>query len=151
LLNAKQDAEEARIIQQAGECGAVTIATNMAGRGAHIPVPEAAQGAGGLHVIGLERHEASRIDRQLLGRAARQGQPGSGQFFLSIEDDLLQRHAPELASRLAKIPANADGELPPRIASYFLRTQRKVENADRDQRRQLAKYDEWLDELKQTL
>ncbi len=140
LLNAKQDAEEARIIERAGECGAVTIATNMAGRGAHIPVPEAAQRAGGLHVIGLERHEASRIDRQLLGRAARQGQPGSGQFFLSLEDDLLRRHAPEIASRLSKLKADAGGELPARTAAHFLRTQRKVENADRDQRRRLAKY-----------
>ncbi len=151
ILNAKQDAEEARVIARAGDPGAVTIATNMAGRGAHIPVPEAGLRAGGLHVIGLERHEAGRIDRQLLGRAARQGQPGSGQFFLSLEDDLLRRHAPELAQRLAKISPDAEGELPVRIASRFLRTQRKVENADRDRRRQLAKYDEWLDELKQTL
>ncbi len=148
LLNAKQDAEEAAIIEQAGAPGTVTIATNMAGRGAHIPVPEESQRAGGLHVIGLERHESSRIDRQLIGRTARQGQPGSARFFLCLEDDLLQRHAPALAAQLAKTSAD---ELPARTAAHFLRTQRRVEAADREQRRQLAKYDVWLDELKQAL
>jgi len=151
ILNAKQDASEARIIEQAGEPGVITIATNMAGRGAHIPVPEDSQRAGGLHVIGLERHESSRIDRQLIGRCARQGQPGSAQFFLSLEDDLLVRHAPTLAVRLAKITPVPSGELPAKVASHFLRTQRKVETADREQRRQLAKYDKWLDELKHAL
>ena len=148
ILNAKQDAEEAAIIEQAGEPGVVTIATNMAGRGAHIPVPEESQRLGGLHVIGLERHESSRIDRQLIGRTARQGQSGSAQFFLSLEDDLLQRHAPALSARLATTTAD---ELPASTAAHFLRTQRKVETADREQRRQLAKYDQWLDELKQAL
>ena len=148
LLNAKQDAEEAAIIEQAGEPGIVTIATNMAGRGAHIPVPAESQRLGGLHVIGLERHESSRIDRQLIGRTARQGQPGSAQFFLSLEDDLLQRHAPALAARLATTAAD---ELPASTAAHFLRTQRKVETADREQRHALAKYDLWLDELKQAL
>ena len=148
LLNAKQDAEEAAIIEQAGEPGIVTIATNMAGRGAHIPVPAESQRLGGLHVIGLERHESSRIDRQLIGRTARQGQPGSAQFFLSLEDDLLQRHAPTVAARLAQ---NSAGELPASTASHFLHTQRRVETADREQRRALAKYDLWLDELKQAL
>jgi len=151
MLNAKQDTEEARIIEQAGAPGVITIATNMAGRGAHIPVPDESQRAGGLHVIGLERHESSRIDRQLIGRTARQGQPGSAQFFLSLEDDLLVRHAPTLAARLATIPTNPDGELPSKLAAHFLRTQRKVEATDRDQRRQHAKYDGWLDELKQAL
>jgi preprotein translocase subunit SecA len=148
LLNAKQDAGEAAIIEQAGEPGTVTIATNMAGRGAHIPVPEESQRASGLHVIGLERHESARIDRQLIGRAARQSQPGSARFFLSLEDDLLLRHAPALAARFARSPAD---ELPARTASHFLRAQRRVEAADREQRRQLARYDQWLDELKEAL
>ena len=148
VLNAKQDAEEAAIIEQAGEPGIVTIATNMAGRGAHIPVPEESQRLGGLHVIGLERHESSRIDRQLIGRTARQGQPGSAQFFLSLEDDLLQSHAPKLAARLAKTSAD---ELPAAAGAHFLSVQRRVEAADREGRRQHAKYDEWLDELKHAL
>ncbi len=151
LLNAKQDAEEAAIIERAGEPGTLTIATNMAGRGAHIPVPEESVRAGGLHVIGLERHESARVDRQLTGRTARQGQPGSSQFFLSLDDDLLTRHDPALAARLASQPDDAHGELPANVASHFRRVQRRVESADRDLRRQLAHYDQWLDELKQAL
>jgi preprotein translocase subunit SecA len=151
LLNAKQDAEEAHIVEQAGVQGAVTIATNMAGRGAHIPVTPEAVRLGGLHVIGLERHESARIDRQLIGRAARQGQSGGAQFFLSLEDDLLTRHAPALTARLARLAPNADGELSPATAAHFRRVQRKVERMDREQRRQLARYDEWLDELKREL
>ena len=151
LLNAKQDAEEAEIIAQAGEPGCVTIATNMAGRGAHIPLPAESQRAGGLHVIGLERHESARIDRQLIGRAARQGQPGSAQFFLSPEDDLLRCHAPDIAARLARMAATPEGALSQETAVHFLRAQRKVERADRAGRRSLAEYDKWLDELKQAL
>ena len=151
LLNAKQDAGEAEIIAQAGAPGTVTIATNMAGRGAHIPLPAESERAGGLHVIGLERHESARIDRQLIGRAARQGQPGSAQFFLSLEDDLLHRHAPAIAAKLARTRATPSGELPAETAVHFLRTQRKVEQMDRINRRALAAYDKWLDELKQAL
>jgi preprotein translocase subunit SecA len=151
LLNAKQDAEEARIVEKAGEPGTITIATNMAGRGAHIPVPIESLRLGGLHVIGLERHESARIDRQLIGRAARQGQAGSAQFFLSLDDDLLTRHAPAVATRLARIPANHEGELPARTASHFRRVQRTVERTDREQRGRLARYDEWLNELKHAL
>lgn len=151
LLNAKQDAEEAHIVEQAGEPAAITIATNMAGRGAHIPVPAESLRLGGLHVIGIERHESARIDRQLTGRAARQGQPGSAQFFLSLEDDLLTRHAPATAERLGSLTVNAEGELPARAAAHFRRVQRRTERADREQRRQLARYDEWLDELKHAL
>lgn len=148
LLNGKQDADEAAIIGAAGKPGAVTIATNMAGRGAHIPVPMESQRAGGLHVIGLERHDSSRIDRQLIGRTARQGEPGSAQFFLSLEDELLVKHAPEVAARLTQ---NAADELPPSAASHFLRVQRKVERADREARRRLKQFDEWLNELKAAL
>ena len=151
LLNAKQDAEEAAIIAQAGEPGVVTIATNMAGRGAHIPVAEKSLRAGGLHVIGLERHESARIDRQLIGRTARQGELGSAQFFLSLEDDLLARLAPDLAARLTRGRADAHGELPATAASHFLRVQRRVERTDREARRQLAHYDEWINELKEAL
>jgi preprotein translocase subunit SecA len=149
VLNAKQDAEEAAIIERAGDPGAITIATNMAGRGAHIPVPEESQRVGGLHVIGLERHESARIDRQLIGRTARQGQPGSAQFFLCLEDDLLARHAPALATRLA-LRGHTD-ELPAKHAVHFRRAQRKVEALDHAQRRALAAHHRWLDELKHAL
>lgn len=149
LLNAKQDAEEAQIIAQAGVPGMVTIATNMAGRGAHIPVPEESRQAGGLHVIGLERHESARIDRQLVGRGARQGQPGGAQFFLSLEDDLLRRHSPSSVERLRKLQPNANGELPARAAATFRRVQRRVETHAVYARRMLKRYDEWLAELKE--
>ncbi len=151
LLNAKQDADEAEIIAQAGEPGNITIATNMAGRGAHIPLPPQSEAAGGLHVIGLERHENARIDRQLIGRAARQGQPGSAQFFLSLDDELLHRHSPAAAAKLARMTATPEGELPSETAEHFLRAQRSVEHADRNGRRALAEYDRWIDELKQAL
>jgi preprotein translocase subunit SecA len=92
VLNARQDAEEARIVAHAGERGAVTISTNMAGRGTDIVLGEGVAGLGGLHVIGMNRHESRRIDHQLRGRAGRQGDPGSSQFFLSLQDDLLVRY-----------------------------------------------------------
>ena len=151
LLNAKQDSDEAEIIAQAGEPGNITIATNMAGRGAHIPLPPQSESAGGLHVIGLERHESARIDRQLIGRAARQGQLGSAQFFLSLDDDLLRRLGPAAAAKFARMTATPEGELPQGTAEHFLRAQRSVEHADRNGRRALAEYDRWIDELKQAL
>jgi preprotein translocase subunit SecA len=90
VLNARQNEQEARIVEQAGQKGKVTIATNMAGRGTDIKPSAEVIAAGGLHVLGTERHEARRIDRQLAGRAGRQGDPGSAQFFLSLEDELLE-------------------------------------------------------------
>jgi preprotein translocase subunit SecA len=151
LLNARQDAEEAAIIEQAGQPGVVTIATNMAGRGAHIPVPAESEEAGGLHVIGVEFNASGRVDRQLIGRGARQGQRGSAQFFLSLEDELLVRHAPRAASRLARVRPGPQGELPAQLARHFVRAQRRAEAADRVTRRALAARDRWLDELKQAL
>jgi preprotein translocase subunit SecA len=92
VLNARQDAEEAAIIARAGEPGAVTISTNMAGRGTDIVLDQAVATLGGLHVLGTNRHDSRRIDNQLRGRAGRQGDPGSSQFFVSLQDDLLVRY-----------------------------------------------------------
>src|SRR5262249_29123650 len=92
VLNARQDAEEARIVAEAGQRGAVTISTNMAGRGTDIVLGEGVAALGGLHVIGTNRHESRRIDHQLRGRAGRQGDPGSSQFFVSLHDDLMVRY-----------------------------------------------------------
>ena len=89
-MNARQNEEEAKIVSEAGGTGRVTIATNMAGRGTDIKPTRDVIEAGGLHVLGTERHEALRIDRQLMGRAGRQGDPGSAQFFLCLEDELLE-------------------------------------------------------------
>jgi preprotein translocase subunit SecA len=100
VLNAKQDSAEASLVARAGEAGAVTIATNMAGRGTDIKLSEAVKQAGGLHVILTERHDNARVDRQLVGRCARQGDPGSWQEILSMEDDLLKNYHPAVTKRL---------------------------------------------------
>ena len=101
VLNAKFHLQEAEIVSRAGQPGTVTISTNMAGRGTDIKLGAGVQGAGGLHVIGTERHESRRIDRQLRGRCARQGDPGSSQFFVSFEDDLMRNFG--AADRMTKI------------------------------------------------
>jgi preprotein translocase subunit SecA len=90
VLNARQHEREAEIVARAGQQGRVTIATNMAGRGTDIKPDQDVLDAGGLHVLGTERHEALRIDRQLQGRSGRQGDPGSAQFFVSLDDELLE-------------------------------------------------------------
>ena len=89
ILNAKQHAKEAEVIANAGLPGTVTIATNMAGRGTDIKLTPESRAAGGLAIIGTERHESRRVDRQLRGRSGRQGDPGSSQFFVSLEDNLM--------------------------------------------------------------
>ncbi len=99
VLNAKQHQREAEIVQEAGRAGTVTIATNMAGRGTDIKLGEGVREAGGLAIIGTERHESRRVDRQLRGRAGRQGDPGSSQFYVSLEDDLMRLFG---SDRLAK-------------------------------------------------
>jgi preprotein translocase subunit SecA len=104
VLNARQDAEEAEIIAAAGVAGRVTVATNMAGRGTDIALPPPVIAAGGLHVIATERHDSRRIDRQLFGRAARQGDPGSCEEVLSLEDDLPRRFLPAWLRRILTRP-----------------------------------------------
>src|SRR5690606_24260876 len=107
--NAKHHEREAEIVAQAGQAGAVTIATNMAGRGTDIKLGPGVAEAGGLHIIGTERHESRRIDNQLRGRAGRQGDPGSSQFFLSLEDDLMRRFASDrVASLMERLGINDD-------------------------------------------
>ena len=92
VLNARQDAEEAAIVAEAGGAGCVTVATNMAGRGTDIKLSDRARATGGLHVIASERHDSARVDRQLFGRSARQGDPGSHETIVSLEDDLMRAH-----------------------------------------------------------
>src|SRR5204863_8310392 len=103
VLNAKQNESEAQIIAEAGQPGRVTIATNMAGRGTDIKLGPGVAAAGGLHVIGTERHDAKRVDRPLLGRAGRQGDPGSGQMYLSLEDKILEALGHERHHRLVQL------------------------------------------------
>jgi len=105
VLNAKQHQREAEIVQHAGEISAVTIATNMAGRGTDIKLGAGVKDKGGLFILGTERHESRRIDRQLRGRSGRQGDPGTSKFFLSLEDDLMRLFGSE---RIASV-MTADG------------------------------------------
>jgi preprotein translocase subunit SecA len=141
VLSAKQDAEEDAIVATAGEARSVLIATNMAGRGTHISLSREAENAGGLHVIAVEKNESARIDRQLIGRGARQGQPGSAQTYLSADDALLGIYTPGLAAKLRLMPADAQGELPGKLKSQFDGVQRKVERLRYEGRRRMAERD----------
>ncbi|MCI0765970.1 accessory Sec system translocase SecA2 [Bacillus sp. TL12] len=125
LLNAKSAEQEADLIAKAGQKGQITIATNMAGRGTDILLEDGVPELGGLHVIGTERHESRRVDNQLKGRAGRQGDPGSSQFFLSLEDDMLQRFAQEDVEKLKKSLKTDDKGLilTPKVHDFINRTQ----------------------------
>ena len=110
ILNAKNHEIEAQIVAQAGQKGRVTVATNMAGRGTDIKLGDGVAELGGLHVIGTERHEARRIDRQLAGRCARQGDPGLAQFFISLDDEIVEAFGEKPAARIRK-RLHGSGEL----------------------------------------
>ena len=143
LLNAKQHEREANIIAKAGERGAVTIATNMAGRGTDILLGPGVADLGGLHVVGTERHEARRIDNQLRGRAGRQGDPGSSQFFLSLEDDLMRIFAKDwVGSMLQTLGMQEDEAIQSKTVSRMIeRVQKKMETHNFDIRKNLLEYD----------
>ena len=144
VLNAREHEKEADIVAAAGRAGAVTIATNMAGRGTDIEPDEDAVKVGGLHVIATEMHSSARIDRQLVGRAARQGDPGSFRFFLSLEDELLRCRPPHVRRRwLAAAP---NGELPRAWLRVFRDAQRFLEKLHRKQRKDLLKQEKERDE-----
>ncbi len=142
ILNAKYPEEEAAIVAKAGDCGKVTVATNMAGRGTDIKLSDELKKAGGLHVIATEMHSSKRIDRQLIGRAARQGDPGSYEFFLSLEDELLRCLTPEKhRSVIGKAFPNRFGELARTWLRFFNKTQRYLEKMHYKQRRDMLKQD----------
>jgi len=147
VLNAVRLAEEAQIVALAGEPGHITIATNMAGRGTDVKLGRGVAALGGLHVIATERHESGRVDRQLFGRAARQGDAGSAQAFISAEDELLRRHLPrgvrELLVRVLK--TRAPGHQKTTQAAFAL-AQRNAQNLAAKQRRAVLRTDTWLDE-----
>jgi preprotein translocase subunit SecA len=150
LLNGKQDAEEAVIVARAGQAGTVTIATNMAGRGTDIVLGPGVAALGGLHVIATEHHDSPRIDRQLIGRSARQGDPGSCRFFVSAEDRLLTSHAPALARRLRRL-ANEQGEVAGDFSRQVVQGQQRAERQHYQQRQQWLAYDSWRGETLQRL
>ena len=144
VLNAKQHSREAQIVQEAGFAGAITIATNMAGRGTDIKLGPGVKDAGGLAIVGTERHESRRVDRQLRGRAGRQGDPGSSQFFVSLEDDLMRLFGSERIAGLMDKMGHKDGEVLQHgmISKSIERAQRKVEENNFGIRKNLLEYDD---------
>lgn len=147
ILNAKTEEDEARIISLAGQKGQVMIATNMAGRGTDILLGEGVKELGGLHIIGTERHESMRIDMQLRGRSGRQGDPGSSQFIVSLEDDLFINYDPdEMEKYLKKIKTNEAGLiLSPDPNKFVRRVQETVEHSHHSSRSHLLKLDDVID------
>ena len=143
VLNAKNHAREAEIIEKAGQKGAVTIATNMAGRGTDIKLGEGVAELGGLCVIGTERHESRRIDNQLRGRAGRQGDPGYSQFFISFEDELLRRFVPEsIKMAVQNLGLDDMEQIRSKMFSKSVESaQKKVEGNNYDMRKSLLDYD----------
>src|SRR5262245_57648654 len=143
VLNAKQHEREAAIVAEAGQEGAVTIATNMAGRGTYIVLGEGIAGRGGLHIIGTERHESRRIDNQLRGRAGRQGDPGSSRFYISLEDDLMRIFGPA-AERIKGLMERLEVEPIEHkwVAGSIENAQKKVEGMNFDTRKHVVEYDD---------
>lgn len=144
VLNAKQHAKEAVIVAEAGLPGAVTIATNMAGRGTDIKLGPGVKEAGGLAIIGTERHESRRVDRQLRGRAGRQGDPGTSQFYVSLEDDLMRMFGSERIASLMDRLGYKEGDVIQHsmISNSIQRAQKKVEENNFGIRKRLLEYDD---------
>lgn len=144
VLNAKQHKKEAEIVAQAGNAGQVTIATNMAGRGTDIKLSEEVKKAGGLAIIGTERHDSRRVDRQLRGRAGRQGDPGSSQFYVSLEDNLMRLFGSERIAKMMDRMGLKEGEVIQHsmISKSIERAQKKVEENNFGVRKRLLEYDD---------
>jgi preprotein translocase subunit SecA len=144
VLNAKQHAKEAQVVAEAGLTGAVTIATNMAGRGTDIKLGAGVKEVGGLAILGTERHESRRVDRQLRGRAGRQGDPGSSQFFASLEDDLMRMFGSERIAKVMDFAGYKEGEVIQHsmITKSIERAQKKVEENNFGIRKRLLEYDD---------
>jgi preprotein translocase subunit SecA len=153
VLNAKQHQREAEIISRAGLPGAVTIATNMAGRGTDIKLGPGVVEKGGLHIVGTERHEARRIDRQLRGRAGRQGDPGSSRFFLSLEDDLLRLFGSDRIARVMDRFGMKEGDVIQHrmITRSVERAQKKVEENNYAIRKRLLDYDNVMNQQREVV
>jgi preprotein translocase subunit SecA len=153
VLNAKNHEKEAEIISQAGQPGAVTISTNMAGRGTDIVLGEGVTDRGGLHIIGTERHESRRIDNQLRGRSGRQGDPGSSRFYLSLEDDLLRIFGGERITSIMERLGMEEGEPIENalITRAIENAQSKVEGHNFDIRKQLLEYDDVMNQQREVI
>jgi preprotein translocase subunit SecA len=153
VLNAKYHQQEAEIVARAGQRGAVTIATNMAGRGTDIKLGEGVPASGGLHVIGTERHEARRIDRQLRGRCARQGDPGSSHFFISLEDDLMRLFGSDrIVKYMEKMGLEEGQELEAGLLNRSIETaQKRVEQHNFQIRKRTLEYDDVMNKQREVI
>ena len=152
VLNAKNHYREAQIIMNAGQRGAITIATNMAGRGTDIKLGEGVRELGGLCVIGTERHESRRIDNQLRGRSGRQGDPGESQFYLSLEDDLMKRFGSERLKGIFERLNMSDEAIESRMLTRQVEAaQKRVEGNNYDTRKQVLQYDDVMREQREII
>lgn len=153
VLNAKQHQREAEIVAEAGKPGTVTIATNMAGRGTDIKLTPESRAAGGLAIIGTERHESRRVDRQLRGRSGRQGDPGTSQFYVSLEDNLMRLFMPERIARIMDKLGLKEGEVIQHsmVTSSIERAQKKVEENNFGIRKRLLEYDNVMNSQREVI
>ena len=153
VLNAKNHQREAEIVAEAGQAGTVTIATNMAGRGTDIKLGPGVKEAGGLAIIGTERHESRRVDRQLRGRSGRQGDPGTSQFYVSLEDNLMRLFGSERIARMMDTLGLKDGEVIQHsmISRSIERAQRKVEENNFGIRKRLLEYDDVMNSQRKVI
>lgn len=153
VLNAKRHQAEAEVVAKAGQPGAVTIATNMAGRGTDIKLTDEVKAAGGLAIIGTERHDSRRVDRQLRGRSGRQGDPGSSQFYVSLEDDLMRLFQSERVSKMMDRLGHQEGEVIQHsmITKSIERAQRKVEENNFGVRKRLLEYDDVMNSQREVI
>jgi len=153
VLNAKQHQREAEVVAHAGEIGAVTIATNMAGRGTDIKLGAGVKDKGGLYILGTERHESRRIDRQLRGRSGRQGDPGVSKFYLSLEDDLMRLFGSDRISSVMERIGIKEGEViqHPMISKSVERAQKKVEENNFAIRKRLLEYDNTMNSQREVI
>jgi preprotein translocase subunit SecA len=153
VLNAKQHAREADVVAEAGKPGTVTIATNMAGRGTDIKLTPESRAAGGLAIIGTERHESRRVDRQLRGRAGRQGDPGTSQFFVSLEDQLMRLFGSDRIAKVMDRMGMEEGEVIQHsmITNSIERAQKKVEENNFGMRKRLIEYDDVMNIQRDTI
>ena len=153
VLNAKLHQSESEIIAEAGQPGRVTIATNMAGRGTDIKLSDEAKAAGGLAIVGSERHDSRRVDRQLRGRAGRQGDPGSSQFFVSLEDDLMRLFNSERVAKIMDRMGLEEGEVIQHsmVTKSIERAQRKVEENNFGTRKRLLEYDDVMNAQREVI
>src|SRR5210317_2171157 len=153
VLNAKLHKKEADIVAEAGQSGQVTIATNMAGRGTDIKLTDEVKKAGGLAIIGTERHDSRRVDRQLRGRAGRQGDPGSSQFYVSLEDDLMRLFGSDRISGVMDRLGLEEGEVIQHsmISKSIERAQKKVEENNFGIRKRLLDYDNVMNQQREVI